>query len=65
MVSFRQGQEIFLFSKTKRLALGPSQPPIQWMSGMCSLGLNWPWHEADYSSLSNVNIMSMWTSPKP
>ena len=26
---FRQGQEIFLFNKTSKPALGPSQPPIQ------------------------------------
>jgi hypothetical protein len=27
------GQEIFLFCKTYRLALGPTQPSIQWVSG--------------------------------
>jgi hypothetical protein len=64
VVSLRLGQ-IFLFSKISRLALGPSQAPIQWMSGTCSLGLNWPWHEADHSSPSNADIMSVCISPKP
>ena len=27
----RQGQGVFLFSETSRLALGPTQPPIQWL----------------------------------
>jgi hypothetical protein len=30
---FRQGQEIFVFSKTSRPSLGPTQPPIQWVPG--------------------------------
>jgi hypothetical protein len=28
---YRQGQEIFLFSKSSRLALSSTQPPIQWV----------------------------------
>jgi len=30
-----QGQEIFLFSKMSRLALGPVQLPAQWVLGGC------------------------------
>jgi len=28
-----QGQEIFSFSETFRLTLGPTQPPVQWVLG--------------------------------
>jgi len=46
-VSILAGQKIFLFSKTFRLAVGPTQPPIKWVlnslprgtvAGACS----WP-----------------------
>jgi hypothetical protein len=30
---FWQGQEIFLFSEALRLALGPTQPSVQWVLG--------------------------------
>jgi len=33
------GQEIFLFSKTFRLALGPTQPPVQWVTWTLSPGV--------------------------
>jgi hypothetical protein len=33
----QQGQDIFLFSITSGLALGPTQPPMQWVLG----GLLW------------------------
>jgi hypothetical protein len=32
------GYEIFIFSKTSRLALGPTQPPIQWVPRFCHGG---------------------------
>lgn len=45
----QQEQEICLFSKTSRLTLGPTQPPIQWVPEALSLGgikrpgaWNWP-----------------------
>jgi hypothetical protein len=34
----RHGKEIFLFTTTSRLALGPTQPPIQWILVVLSLG---------------------------
>jgi hypothetical protein len=38
---------IFLFTTTSRLALGPTQPPIQWVLGALSLGCKvaaaWIW----------------------
>jgi len=34
----QQELEIFLFVTMSRLALGTSQPPIQWVLGILSLG---------------------------
>jgi hypothetical protein len=31
------------------MALGPTQPPIQWVPGALSLGVKWPGREADHS----------------
>jgi hypothetical protein len=39
---------IFLFTAS-RMALGPTQPPIQWVPEALSLGVKWPGHEADHS----------------
>jgi hypothetical protein len=33
-----------------RPALGPIQPPIQWVSGALSLGVKLPGREADHST---------------
>jgi hypothetical protein len=34
----RRGLRIFLFTTASRTALGPTQPPIQWVTGALSLG---------------------------
>jgi hypothetical protein len=41
--------EIFLFTTVSRLALGPTQPPIQWVPEVLSLGVKRPGSEADHS----------------
>jgi hypothetical protein len=46
---------IFLFT-TSRTALGPTQPPIQWISGIIFLGVNQPGREADHSLPSSVKV---------
>jgi hypothetical protein len=45
----RQGQEIFLYITASKPALGPTQPPIQWVQGVKLLG-----HEADLSPPSSA-----------
>jgi hypothetical protein len=52
----QQGQEIFLFSTVFRLALEPTQPPIQWVLGTLSLGVKWQGHEADHSFPSIAEV---------
>jgi len=41
-----QGQVIFLFATASRPALGPTQPPIQWVLGALSLGVKRPERKA-------------------
>jgi hypothetical protein len=47
----RRGLGIFLFTTASRTALGPSQPPMQWVPGALSLGVKRPVREADHSHL--------------
>jgi hypothetical protein len=43
-----------------RSALGPIQPPIQWVLGASSPGLKQPGREADHSPPSNVEVKNAW-----
>jgi hypothetical protein len=54
MIEFRRRVEIFLFDTESRPALGPTQPPIQWVPGALSLGVKRLAHEADYSPPSSA-----------
>jgi len=58
---YQQQQEIYFFYKTSRQALGPSQPPIQWLLGYFSLGEKWPGCEGDHSPSSSVEVKSEWS----
>jgi hypothetical protein len=44
---------IALWSRT---ALGPTQPPIQWVPGALSLGVKRPRREADHSPPSSAEV---------
>jgi hypothetical protein len=50
------GGEFFLFTTASRTALGPTQPPIQWVSGALSLGVKRPGREADHSPPSSIEV---------
>jgi hypothetical protein len=52
----RQGEEIFLFSTASRPALGPTQPPIQWVPGGLSVGVKRLGREADHSHPSSAEV---------
>jgi len=39
-----------------RTALGPTQPPIQWVPGALYLVVKRPGHEADHSSPSSAEV---------
>jgi hypothetical protein len=56
-----RGLGIFLFTTTSRTALGPIQPPIQWVAGALSLGVKWPGREADHSPPSSAEVKNAWS----
>jgi hypothetical protein len=41
--------EFFLFATVSRLALGPTQPPLQWILGAVTSGVKQLWCETDHS----------------
>jgi hypothetical protein len=44
----RQGQGLFLFAVAWRLVLGPTQPPIQWVTRDVSSAVKRPGRKADH-----------------
>jgi hypothetical protein len=58
---FRQGLGIFLFTTASRMALGPTQPPIQWVPGALSLEVKRPGREADHSPPSSTEVKNAWS----
>jgi hypothetical protein len=50
------GLEIFIFTTVSRTALGPTQPPIQWVLGAISLRVKRPDREADHSPPSSAEV---------
>jgi hypothetical protein len=54
------GLGIFLFSIAFRLALGTTQPHIQWVPGALSLGVMQLGHEVDHLPPSNAEAKNVW-----
>jgi hypothetical protein len=53
------GLGIFLFTTASRIALGPTQPPLQWVPGALSLGVKWQGYEADHSPPSSAEVKEL------
>jgi hypothetical protein len=56
----RQGLGICPFITASRTALGPTQPPIQWVPEALSLGLKRSGREADESPSSGAEVRNEW-----
>jgi hypothetical protein len=54
------GLGIFLFTAS-RPCMGPTQPPIQWVPGVLSLGVSRPGCEADHSPPSSAEVKNAWS----
>jgi hypothetical protein len=52
----RWGLGIFLFTTASRTALGPTQPPTQWVAGALSLGVKRPGREVGHSPPSSAEV---------
>jgi hypothetical protein len=58
--------KIFMFSTASRPAMGPTQPPIQWVPGTISPGLKRPKREGDNSPPSSAEVKNdAATTPLP
>jgi hypothetical protein len=60
----RKGKHIFFFSITSGLVLGPTQPPLKWVSGVVAPLTKLPEREADHSPLSTPEIKNDGTIPQ-
>jgi hypothetical protein len=57
----RQGLRIFLYTTASRPVLGPTQPPVQWVTGALSLGIKRQDREADHSPPSSAEVKNGWS----
>jgi len=59
--------EFCLFAIMSRLALGTTQPPIQWIQGAITLGVKWAGYEAEHSCPTKAKAKNVWnyTSTPP
>ena len=59
--SISGGGKIFLLCKARRLALEPTQPPIQWLSGNVSSEVKQPKYEDEYWHSRSSEIKNSWS----
>jgi hypothetical protein len=50
----------FLFLTSSAPPMGPTQSPIQWVTGGSSPGVKRPGREADHSPPTSVDVKKMW-----
>jgi hypothetical protein len=58
---FRWRLGIFLFATASRPVLGPTQPPIKWVSGIFPRVVKRPGHEGDHSPPSSADVENTWS----
>jgi hypothetical protein len=51
---------MFLLSTSSRPAQGSTQPPVQWVSGVLSAGVNRPGREVDHSPAFSAEVKNTW-----
>jgi hypothetical protein len=61
----RQGQRIFPLSSVSRPALGPTQPPVQWVPESFTRGKARPGREAHHSPPSSAEVVRSYTPLPP
>jgi hypothetical protein len=61
-VQFPIGARIFLLAIMSRLALEPTQPPIQWIQGALCPIVKQLSHETDNSPASSAEVKTVWSS---
>jgi hypothetical protein len=57
----RQGVGLYLFTTQSRPALGPNQPPIQWVPEALFLGVKRTGRVADHSPPSSAEVKNVWS----
>jgi hypothetical protein len=53
--------DIFILGTASRPVLGPTQLPIQWISGALSMGVKRSGREADHSPPSGAEVNNAWS----
>jgi len=62
----RQGVGIFVSTTASRTALGPTQPPTQWVQGTLSPGIKRAGREAGHPLPSSAKVKNTWRyTPTP
>jgi hypothetical protein len=56
-----RGWKFFLITTSSRPALGPTQPPIQWVPGTLSTAVKRPGREADHSPPPCTEFENAWS----